>query len=214
MSGGLRLVSADGVPAQPWKNGGGVTRDLLRRPVSAGQTGDDAAWALRISLADIAADGPFSAFPGIARHFAVLSGRGVRLAFAGRAPVDCRAGDPPLAFDGADAPGCALLDGATRDLNVMVDRRLGCATLALARAGAPWRAQATARGVFVGAPARLARAGREDVALPARTLAWLDDAREDDGAWTLLAADPSPPTEPPGWFWITFTAYEGGQAPA
>ncbi len=244
---GLRLVHLHDVPAQAWKNGGGVTRELLRvvAPGAEGATAD-AAWALRISVADIATDGPFSAFPGIDRHFAVLSGAGVRLHLPGQAPLDCRAGDPPLAFDGADAPGCALLDGATRDLNVMVDRRFGRATLARAHAGAPATAATTAtgtatvtatatagapasvpapaqatpraRGAYVGTPARLARAGHPDVALSAGTLAWLDDAREDDGPWTLLAADPDAGEArplPPGptatsaiapWFWITYSA--------
>jgi environmental stress-induced protein Ves len=41
----------------PWKNGGGVTRELLAWP-----GGGD--WQVRISVAEIEADGPFSSFPG------------------------------------------------------------------------------------------------------------------------------------------------------
>src|SRR6202012_5160318 len=92
----------------------GVTRELLRLPAGSG---DD--WTLRISVADIDADGPFSPFPGITRWFAVLTGAGVRLVFPERV-LNVRHGDSPLRFDGADAPGCTLLDGPTRDLNVMV----------------------------------------------------------------------------------------------
>jgi uncharacterized protein len=110
------LASASDAAPVPWKNGGGVTRELLRLPAD-----DTRDWTLRISVADIAADGPFSPFEGITRWFAVLSGAGVRLRFADRT-LDVRQGDAPLRFDGADAPGCALLDGATRDLNVMVRR--------------------------------------------------------------------------------------------
>lgn len=106
------LIDAASVPAQPWKNGGGVTRELYAWPSGAD-------WRLRISLADIERDGPFSAFPGVQRHFAVLSGAGVALRF-GNTWREQRAGDPPLAFDGADAPDCRLLDGATRDLNLML----------------------------------------------------------------------------------------------
>jgi len=105
------MVAAHDVAPQRWKNGGGFTRELLAWPVA-----DD--WQLRISVADIEADGPFSAFPGIVRHFAVLQGDGVELRFGGRA---CRLGpgDPMLRFDGAEAPACRLLGGPTRDLNVM-----------------------------------------------------------------------------------------------
>ena len=106
------MIRADASTATPvpWKNGGGVTRELLRLPAGSG---DD--WTLRISVADIDADGPFSPFPGITRWFAVLTGAGVRLVFPERV-LNVRHGDSPLRFDGADAPGCTLLDGPTRDL--------------------------------------------------------------------------------------------------
>ena len=55
--------------AAPWRNGGGVTRELLRlaaRPATG---------SVRVSVADIEADGPFSPFPGVERWFAVLRGR-------------------------------------------------------------------------------------------------------------------------------------------
>lgn len=116
----ITLRAAD-MPAVPWKNGGGVTRDLLCWP-------DAAAWKLRISLADIATDGPFSDFPGVQRWFAVVEGAGVELAFGARRHVQ-RVEDAPLIFDGAHAPGCRLLNGPTRDLNVMLRGVRGCMRL-------------------------------------------------------------------------------------
>ena len=56
----LAVVEVARVTAQAWRNGGGVTRELLTWPAAQ-------AWALRISVADIERDGPFSAFPGIER---------------------------------------------------------------------------------------------------------------------------------------------------
>lgn len=106
------LIDAAQQPPQAWRNGGGVTRELHAWPSATD-------WQLRISLADIERDGPFSAFPGVQRHFAVLSGAGVALRF-GDVWREQRASDPPLAFDGADAPDCRLLNGATRDLNLML----------------------------------------------------------------------------------------------
>jgi environmental stress-induced protein Ves len=108
----VTVVRAADVAAVPWKNGGGVTRDLL-----ADAEGD--AWRWRLSLADIDRDGPFSAYPGVERWFAVVEGAGVTLAFAQRT-VSLRGSDEPIRFDGADAPGCTLIEGRTRDLNLML----------------------------------------------------------------------------------------------
>jgi uncharacterized protein len=106
------IVHADGIAATPWKNGGGFARDLLFWP-------GPEAWRVRISLADITRDGPFSAYPGVERWFAVVEGEGVELQFAD-GPRTLRRGDAPLCFDGATAPGCRLLAGSTRDLNLML----------------------------------------------------------------------------------------------
>ncbi|HEY3634719.1 MAG TPA: HutD family protein, partial [Caldimonas sp.] len=57
------LVRTADVPAQPWKNGGGVTRELLALPA-----GDD--WRVRVSVAEVASDGAFSTFVGVDRWFA------------------------------------------------------------------------------------------------------------------------------------------------
>ena len=104
------LIAADTVAPERWRNGGGATRELLA---------DGPGWAWRISLADIDADGPFSAFDGVRRWFAVVAGNGVELDFADGA---CRvlAGTEPIDFDGAAAPCCRLIDGPTRDLNLML----------------------------------------------------------------------------------------------
>lgn len=107
-----RLILADEIAPQPWRNGGGATRELFAWPAAAD-------WRLRLSLADIDSDGPFSAFPGIRRHFAVLSGHGVELHFAGERQ-QLTAQDGAIEFDGAAAPGCRLLAGPTRDLNLML----------------------------------------------------------------------------------------------
>ena len=98
-------------PPQPWRNGGGTTRELLAWPQAAD-------WQLRVSVADIERDGPFSPFPGVDRWFAVIEGAGVELtcraARSRSAPATRR-----CSFDGEAAPACRLLHGPTRDLNLM-----------------------------------------------------------------------------------------------
>ena len=93
----LHQIDVNAVQPQAWRNGGGQTRELWTWP----STGP---WQLRISRADIDRDGPFSAFPGVRRWFAVLQGTGVELQF-GDARHILHAGDPALCFDGAQAPG-------------------------------------------------------------------------------------------------------------
>ena len=53
------LIRLNEVAPVPWRNGGGVTRELLAWP----SPGD---WALRISVAEVERDGPFSRYPGVA----------------------------------------------------------------------------------------------------------------------------------------------------
>ena len=60
-----RVVRSDDVAPQPWANGGGTTRELL--------VADDGSW--RISLADVAATGPFSTYAGRRRLLTVVEAR-------------------------------------------------------------------------------------------------------------------------------------------
>jgi hypothetical protein len=83
--------------AAPWKNSGGITREVA-----------SLAHAWRVSIADIDRDGPFSRFDGIDRLLIVLDGAGVTLdspgvlrafhiaRFAGEAPVVARLANGPV----------------------------------------------------------------------------------------------------------------------
>jgi environmental stress-induced protein Ves len=157
------LVALDEAAAQPWRNGGGVTRELLAWP-------SEADWRVRMSVADVAAAGPFSRFPGIERWFAVLEGEGVVLDIAGHEHA-VGASDGPLRFDGGAGVACRLRGGATRDFNLMAPP--GSARLARVRGEQAVRVD---DGTLVAAyahaqPARLALAG-EVLELPMRHLAW------------------------------------------
>ena len=107
------------LPAMAWKNGGGVTREIVREP--AGASLDDFDW--RVSVADIAAAGPFSRFVGVDRHLLLLEGDGVNLTSdeAG-INVNLLADDTVLAFSGDVDMSSQLLGGAVRDFNVMTKR--------------------------------------------------------------------------------------------
>lgn len=159
----MKCIHVDQVAAMPWRNGGGVTRELWAWP-----SPDD--WQVRISVADIAQDGPFSAFPGVDRWFAVLEGQGVALQFVQGLQV-LGPDDAPLRFDGAATPGCRLRAGATRDLNLMALRSAGHGHMERVQAGVPWRSHAALRAVFTTVPLQLQIDTAEPLDLPAWTLA-------------------------------------------
>lgn len=103
-------VSAADVQPQPWKNLGGTTRELLAWPHAHD-------WAVRVSVAHVAQDGPFSAYPGVHRWLAVVAGTGLRL-FDWPQSV----GDEPLRFEGGLAPSAELIKGPCDVLNLMERR--------------------------------------------------------------------------------------------
>ena len=110
-------ASLESAAETPWRNGGGTTRELLAWPPH----GD---WQVRVSVAQVAASGPFSSYPDVARWFAVLSGGGVKLHVDGREHVLSRE-SMPFCFDGDSTTSCDLVDGATEDFNLMLRGREG-----------------------------------------------------------------------------------------
>lgn len=168
----LHLIDVNATQAQPWRNGGGQTRELLVWPATG-------PWQLRISRADIDRDGAFSAFAGVTRWFTVLQGAGVRLQLGAQAHV-LRPGDAALCFDGAQAPDCQLLDGPTQDLNLMALG--GDATLALAGPATPWQSAHPMRGLYTTVAGRWSD-GRRQQSLAAHHLLWDDAAAP--ARWTF-----------------------------
>lgn len=95
-----------------WKNGAGWTSEIVRVP-----DGDD--WDWRMSIAEIEADAPFSAFPGVDRELVLLDGNGLRLRFGDGAVHEVLPPHGRLRFAGERGAHAELLDGPTRDFNLM-----------------------------------------------------------------------------------------------
>ena len=144
----MTAVHLADVKPLPWRNGGGFSRDLLAWPSRRD-------WQLRISVAEVARSGPFSAYPGVDRWFAVAQGAGV-----------------VLHFDGAAAPACDLVDGTTLDLNLMARQSARRAEMIRAEPAASWADTAPLRAVFTWHEAALRIDGGPALALPACTLAY------------------------------------------
>ncbi len=176
----LHTANLAEVEPQPWRNGGGVTQELLAWPSAAD-------WQCRISVARIDRNGPFSAFPGIERWFTVLSGEGVVLRFGKRRTM-LTAGSEPLRFEGASAPGCELLNGPTLDLNLMLRSDAGPGAMRPAQADEHWLCEAPLRAVFCLDTTALQIDQQAATPLPAGTLAWSEAAAHQRWHLQSLAA--------------------------
>ena len=114
----MKLLRAADHRRMPWKNGGGETLEVAVFPPDAGIAGFD--W--RVSMAVVAEDGRFSAFPGIDRTLVLLDGGGMTLDIAGRGPVLLTPDSAPCVFPGDVGTTATLDDGPITDLNVMTAR--------------------------------------------------------------------------------------------
>ncbi|MCX4854048.1 HutD/Ves family protein [Streptomyces canus] len=113
----------------PWKNGGGLTREVasgtVQAPMASAEITDGFDW--RVSVADVDGEGSFSAFPGIDRVITLVEGEGMVLTVDGTphavGPLS------PFAFSGDAATDCRLEAGAVRNVNVMTRRSRAAATV-------------------------------------------------------------------------------------
>jgi environmental stress-induced protein Ves len=130
---GAERIDLRDLPARPWKNGGGTTREIACHPPGAGYDTFD--W--RLSIADVSRDGPFSSFPGVDRTIVLLEGAGMRLRDAASGAERSLTGAGAwLAFAGEAAIDATLVAGATRDFNLMTRRGRCSATVDVLRAPA------------------------------------------------------------------------------
>ncbi len=154
----MHFFSSAALPATPWKNGGGTTQEIVCWPQGAGLDSFD--W--RISIAQIASNGPFSAFAGIDRVITLLSGAGVHLSSQdGSVNHQLNQALQPFAFSGDVALDCDLLGGPSQDFNVMTRRGRILANVSIHRAGA--LQLRSPHGLLLARSGRWQLAGRSDV---------------------------------------------------
>mgnify|MGYP003471350613 CR=1 FL=1 len=96
----------------PWKNGGGTTHEIFRFPEDGGS------WDWRVSVAEVAADGSFSEFPGCTRSLTLLSGEGMKLDFIDHS-VELLPPYSSLVFSGEEKLSAQLINGPTTDFNAI-----------------------------------------------------------------------------------------------
>lgn len=179
----LHRFHVNDITAMPWKNGGGVTREIVCQPTGAGIGDFD--W--RVSIAHIASDGPFSAFPGVDRIITLLSGGGVHLQ-SNDGDVDHLLDKPltPFAFKGETNINASLLDLDCHDFNVMT-RRSTCSNVSLqiVRNACEW--PISSHGLFLAVHGHWQLNGNyEELLAPKQGLWWNDSSL----AWKLLPQSP------------------------
>ncbi len=108
----VRIVRPENVLTMPWKNGGGITHEILKRE-HAGQL----LW--RLSIAEVASDGPFSVFSGMQRLLTVIEGEGLDLQTPD-ATIAARLLQP-VGFSGDTPMISTRLSTLVKDFNVIFD---------------------------------------------------------------------------------------------
>ena len=101
----MQIVRKSSFTATRWKNGGGITHEVIRVPAGDGM------FRWRLSVAQIDASGPFSNFAGYDRKMVLLRGAGVRLTFDAAPPVSLLEVGDMAQFDGALKTDCQLVAG-------------------------------------------------------------------------------------------------------
>jgi environmental stress-induced protein Ves len=112
------IIRLDDCPLQAWKNGLGRTREIAVHPPGTGS--DDFLW--RVSVAEVDSAAPFSAFPSIDRTIALLAGAGFTMTLDDGRVHALHTPFEPFAFPGEAQVAVTLVDGPTRDFNLMVRR--------------------------------------------------------------------------------------------
>ncbi|MGV1832421.1 HutD family protein [Agrobacterium vitis] len=114
----MQILRREDYRRMPWKNGQGMTEEILIFPPDSG-LGD---FDYRLSIAHVGANGPFSTFPGVDRSIALLEGDGMVLSLSDGQDVTLKQGSEPLAFSGDWAVSSRNLGSKTIDLNIMTRR--------------------------------------------------------------------------------------------
>jgi environmental stress-induced protein Ves len=110
-----RLIRVGELAPVPWKNGGGVTREIRVEPPEASLVDFD--W--RLSIADVAAEGPFSSFVGIDRIIVLTKGESMQLHDRLAGTCHTLQQNRPFHFAGEAPIDATLPHGPTQDFNLM-----------------------------------------------------------------------------------------------
>ena len=111
----MEIIRFADLKPEPWRNDGGVTRQIAGHPHAT--PAQDGALDWRVSIAEVTKAGDFSVFPGMERVLTVVEGELLLLTVDGaEQPLEKYR---PFRFPGGAATTCALPTGDIRNLNVI-----------------------------------------------------------------------------------------------
>ncbi len=110
-------IQAKSLAASPWKNGGGLTKQIAIYPAHASLEKGDFTW--RLSSAQIEKPGPFSSFPDFRRFLALVKGEALTLKFPQTEKTLRRGG--VIEFAGQESVTAELPEGPVTDLGIIFD---------------------------------------------------------------------------------------------
>jgi environmental stress-induced protein Ves len=177
-----RIIDPLLLGGSPWANGGGVTYEVLKAPPGAGYTDFD--W--RLSIAEIVQDGPFSSLPGVDRTFVMGSGGLLRMAIDGERR-DLGLGALAV-FPGEAAVRVEVLEGPTRNLNLMTRRAVCEGAVEVQRSSGTLRVGGTGGPTAVVVLSGTVRLGGGGALQPLQVLVPGSDEEELSCEGALLAA--------------------------
>jgi hypothetical protein len=112
----IQVLRYERYRSMPWRNGRGTTLEIAREPA----TGEEFSW--RLSLADIAENGDFSAYPGYSRALALVAGESLQLWYRGHGHCFLDPARRGTRFEGDWKTRCAIPQGRCTDLSLIVRR--------------------------------------------------------------------------------------------
>jgi environmental stress-induced protein Ves len=137
------IIHLQDCPSQPWKNGRGRTREIAVQPST-----DGGGFLWRVSIAEVDSAAPFSTFPGIDRHIALLDGAGFTMTLDDNHVHALTTPFTPFAFAGEAQVAVQLHAGPTRDFNLMVRRAQARGTLLARQTPGTWRPAPTTTLIY------------------------------------------------------------------
>ncbi len=110
----IHLFNSASLPVSRWRNCGGETREIVSYPPGESE------FQWRVSIATIATDGDFSAFPGVDRIITLLDGE-VDL-YRDKQLCQRLSVNQPYSFRGEEPIHARLPAGVSHDFNIMARR--------------------------------------------------------------------------------------------
>jgi environmental stress-induced protein Ves len=116
----MKFLSQTDYKIMPWKNGGGTTTEIAIYPENTDISGGAFIW--RVSIADVASNGPFSRFPAYDRHIMLIAGNGMILDSGSEGKIFLDELYKPASFSGDWLIEGTLKAGPVRDFNFIAAR--------------------------------------------------------------------------------------------